>query len=65
MRGDVGGFGVSSDIVWQALGLVGYNFTDSTIGYFGYRHAAVDYQNGGFIYDAATSGPIFGLAIVW
>ncbi|MEP4079687.1 hypothetical protein [Haloferula sp.] len=65
VRGDVGGFGVKSDFLWQALGLVGYNFTDSTVGYVGYRHAAVDYQNGGFIYDVATSGPIMGVAITW
>ncbi|MCP5532844.1 MAG: hypothetical protein H7A49_10685 [Akkermansiaceae bacterium] len=64
-RGEIGGFGVNADLVWQLVGLVGYDFTENTTGFFGYRHAAVDYQNGGFTYDAASSGPILGLAITF
>jgi hypothetical protein len=65
MRGDVGGFGVNADLVWQAVGMVGFDMTESSTLFFGYRHAAVDYQNGGFVYDAASSGPLIGLSITW
>lgn len=62
-RGDIGGFGVNADLVWQLSGLVGYDITDRVSAYAGYRHAAVDYRNGAFVYDAAASGPILGMAI--
>lgn len=62
-RGEIGGFGVNADLVWQVIAMVGYDFTENTTGFLGYRHAAVDYQSGGFTYDAASSGPIMGLAI--
>ncbi|MGA0845054.1 MAG: hypothetical protein ACO3RV_00810 [Luteolibacter sp.] len=65
IRGEVGGFGVNADLAWQAVALLGYQLNPSSTTYFGWRHAAVDYQNGGFIYDAAASGPILGLAIRW
>jgi hypothetical protein len=64
MRGDVGG-GVNADLVWQAVGMVSFDMTESTTLFFGYRHAAVDYQNGGFLYDVASSGPLIGLGINW
>lgn len=64
-RADIGGFGVNSDLVWQALGLVGYDLTPSATLFGGWRHAAVDYSNGGFVYDAASSGPIIGVALTW
>lgn len=65
VRGEVGGFGVNSDLVWQALALVGYQITDSSTLFAGWRHAAVDYQNGGFLYDVYCSGPILGMTITW
>ena len=43
----------------------GYNISESFLIFGGYRHTAVDYQNGGFVYDAAASGPILGLTIQW
>lgn len=64
-RGDIGGFGVNSDLVWQAMALIGYELTPSATLFGGWRHAAVDYSNGGFVYDAASSGPIIGLGLTW
>ncbi len=63
LRADVGGFGVSSDLVWQAVALLGYDLGESSTLFVGYRHAAVDYQKGNFLYDAASGGPILGLAL--
>ena len=58
--GEVGGFGVSSDITWQAMAGVGYNINEcwSIVG--GYRHLYIDYEDDGFVYDTDTSGPILG-----
>lgn len=65
LRGDVGGFGVSSDIVWQAVGMISYDLSPGSTLFAGWRHAAVDYQKGNFIYDVASSGPILGLALTF
>lgn len=64
-RGEIGGFGVSSDLVWQAVAMLGYDLTESSTLFLGYRHAAVDYQKGSFLYDAASGGPILGAKITF
>lgn len=56
----VGGFGVSSDLMWDVMGSVGYEFTDSFSMTAGYRVQSVDYHNNGFVYDVVQSGPMFG-----
>ncbi|WP_162798106.1 hypothetical protein SuNHUV7_23880 (plasmid) [Pseudoseohaeicola sp. NH-UV-7] len=60
--GMVGGFGVSSDLVWDALGVVGYEVSDVTSIIVGYRASGVDYSSGGFSYDTVQQGPIVGAA---
>ena len=65
LRGEIGGFGVNADLVWQAVGTVGYRINDMATAYLGCRHAAVDYQNGGFTYDVASSGPVLGVTFNW
>lgn len=55
-RADVGGFGVGSDITWQAYGAIGYQLTAHTTLELGYRHMYVDYADGNFSYDISTSG---------
>lgn len=62
---DVGGFGVSSDFSWQALATVDYRVNDWITGRLGYRHLAVDYEDGGFVYDVDISGPVIGLSMRW
>ena len=59
---DVGGFGVSSDSTWQAMGALSYRFTDRIIARVGYRYLKVDYDNDGFVYDVKLSGPILGVS---
>jgi len=59
-EGDVGGFGLVSDIDWQVLGTLQYEVADSITLDAGYRYLAVDYKNGGFLLDVALSGPIVG-----
>jgi len=57
-KADIGGFGVSSDLVWQAYGAVGCHLTKSgkTTAELGYKYMAVDYTSGGFTYDVSMSG---------
>jgi len=58
--GQVGGFGVSSDITWQVLAGVGYSINDCWTIVGGYRHQYVDYENDGFLYDLDIGGPVLG-----
>jgi hypothetical protein len=59
----VGGFGVASDLTWDALGAVGYEFNDSISAIAGYRHMEVDYHKSGFVFDVELSGPVIGMTI--
>ena len=64
-RADIGGFGVSSDLVWQVIGSVGYKLTKNVFAEAGYRYLDDDYTSGGFTYDMATSGAFVGLGVVF
>jgi hypothetical protein len=59
----VGGFGVGSDLTWDAFGGVGYQFNDSVSAIAGYRHLEVDYEHNGFVFDVEMSGPVIGMTI--
>ena len=60
--GDIGGFGVGSDLIWQVNAALGYRFTESLSGLVGYRGLGVDYTNGGFLVDTVAHGPVIGLS---
>jgi hypothetical protein len=68
--GDIGGFGVGSDMTWSAIGVIGYNFSllglDSTA-VIGYKALHQDYQDGSgahaFHWDMTVHGPITGVII--
>jgi hypothetical protein len=62
-RGDVGGFGVGSDLAWNLFGALGYQWSNRCSTELGYRHLVVDYRDGGFVYDTKTSGLFMGLTI--
>lgn len=68
--GDIGGFGVSSDLTWSATALLGYGFElfnmhASIFG--GYRAIGQDYSTGSaanaFKWDVILHGPIIGLRL--
>jgi len=69
--GDVGGFGVGSDLTWQAAGMVGYRFglfgENNARFLAGYRALYQDYKDGSgsnkFEWDMTLYGPILGLAL--
>lgn len=58
--GDVGGFGVASDMTYQLEGIVGYLYSPTKTFFAGYRYLSVDYERGGYIFDVRMSGPIVG-----
>ncbi len=51
--------GGESDSYWDIFGGVGYKFSAFSLD-LGYRYQKVDYEDDGFIYDVAISGPIVG-----
>ena len=57
---DVGGFGAGADIDWQVMGTLQYRYNNSVTLELGYRYLAVDYDDGGFVFDVAMQGPIIG-----
>lgn len=67
VRGEIGGFGIGSDLSWQVQALAGYRFSDLFQITGGYRIIGIDYEknnsggtginNNGFIYDMNTFGP--------
>ncbi|MGB1128600.1 MAG: hypothetical protein ACPG4K_01020 [Haloferula sp.] len=63
---DVGGFGVGSDLTYQALAAFGYRATEHVAVELGYRYLSEDYDNSpNFSFDAEMHGPILGISIVW
>jgi hypothetical protein len=61
--GMVGGFGAGSEITWDVLGGVGYQWNEwlSIVG--GYRALGVDYEDDGFVYDVIQHGPVLGVVM--
>lgn len=57
---DIGGFGVSSDLTWQALAAFGYHISDSASVAIGYRGIGTDYEDGDFGYDVVSHGLLLG-----
>jgi len=72
LRGDIGGFGVSSDFTWQLEGT--YNFDTKILGHdatasLGYRALYADYSEGSGVntlgFDWLWHGPTMGLKFTW
>lgn len=58
--GIIGGFGTGSKLMWDAMGGLGYAFTESSSIVIGYRGLSVDSRNDGFVFDVTQHGPIIG-----
>ena len=57
VRGEIGGFGVGADLMWEVEAVVGVNLTRNIFTEVGYRALGVDYENGGLLFDAVMHGP--------
>lgn len=66
LRGDLGGFGVGSDLLVHLLANVQWQATEKAGLLFGYRYIAFDYEDGEGLgrqrYDLAQQGPVVGLS---
>ena len=69
LRGDIGGFGIGSDLTWNLVGLVDFKPWKHAGLFGGYRALYQDYSTGSgnkrFSFDATMQGPVLGLNITW
>lgn len=57
VRGEVGGFGVGADLMWQVEAVLGINVTRSIFTEIGYRALAADFEKDNFTFDLVLHGP--------
>ncbi|HZS17342.1 MAG TPA: hypothetical protein VFA51_05350, partial [Candidatus Udaeobacter sp.] len=57
VRGEIGGFGVGADLMWQVETAIGINLTRSIFTEIGYRALGGTYQDDGLKFDAVLHGP--------
>ena len=57
VRGEIGGFGVGADLMWEVEAMVGVNLTHNIFTEVGYRALGVNYENNNFSFDAVLHGP--------
>jgi hypothetical protein len=57
VRGEIGGFGVGADLMWEVEGVLGVNLTRSIFTEIGYRALGADYENDGLLFDVVMHGP--------
>jgi hypothetical protein len=60
---DVGGFGISSQSVWQVYAGYNHDLNNWATVSAGYRYYSVDYRQDSFVYDLNMAGPLIGLGI--
>lgn len=69
VHGDIGGFGVGSDLAWQAYADIGWKASELLSIIVGYRAIDMDYEDGGgidyFHYDLTIAGPQLGVAFTF
>lgn len=61
LSGDIGGFGVESDLNWQAFGGIGYRFSPRISSLLGYRALGIDYEKENLKLDIVSHGPTVAL----
>lgn len=63
VQGDAGGFGVGSQITWNAEASLGVNFTRNIYATLGYRYMYVDYDHDNFLYQVNSYGLFSSLGV--
>lgn len=61
--GDIGGFGVGSELTWQLFGGLSWQVSPRVAVEFGYRHLDIDYDHDNFLLDMAMSGGAIGVRL--
>jgi hypothetical protein len=57
VRGEIGGFGVGADLMWEVEGVLGINLTRSIFTELGYRALGGNFENDNFKFDVVMHGP--------
>src|SRR5215469_8667259 len=57
VRGEIGGFGVGADLMWEVETVVGINLTHSIFTEIGYRALGGNFENDNFKFDVVMHGP--------
>jgi hypothetical protein len=57
VRGEIGGFDVGADLMWEAEAVIGINLTRSIFTEIGYRALGGDFEDNGFLFDTVMHGP--------
>jgi hypothetical protein len=57
VRGEIGGFGVGADLMWEVETVVGINLTRSIFTEIGYRALGGNFEDKGFRFDVVMHGP--------
>ncbi|WP_228241615.1 hypothetical protein [Porphyrobacter sp. GA68] len=63
--GDVGGFGIGSDLTWQGVATLNYQASNAVYLSAGYRHLYLDRQSGGASFAGSLSGPLAGVTLAF
>jgi len=63
LYGDIGGFGVGSDLTYQALAGINWQLFEHVSAKAGYRYIYQNYENNGFVWKMAAYGPYLGVGI--
>jgi hypothetical protein len=57
VRGEIGGFGVGADLMWEVEGVLGINLTRSIFTELGYRALGGNFEENDFRFDVVMHGP--------
>jgi hypothetical protein len=57
VRGEIGGFGVGADLMWEVEGVVGINLTRSIFTEIGYRALGGNFEENDFRFETVMHGP--------
>ena len=57
VRGEIGGFGVGADLMWEVEGVLGINLTRSIFSEIGYRALGGNFEENDFKFDVVMHGP--------
>jgi len=57
VRGEIGGFGVGADLMWEVEAVVGINLTRSIFTEIGYRALGGNFEENDFRFDTVMHGP--------
>jgi hypothetical protein len=63
--GDVGGFGIGSDLTWQGVATLNYRAASKVTLSAGYRHLWLDRQSNGASFQGSMSGPLVGATLAF